>query len=682
MSFRDPRDTVRRRRLAGAGLGLLAAAGLGVLGAAAARGQEAGEFLKAWVVDVPSDIFGCAGNAPCNLRYRMYHLLSGAPEINMGPGMDGIPSFRKRGAYESDMTATGNFPGAMGRYGMPFFVVWDGVISPGSPDHVGYYGAQSQMVNYSEQGDSSRANCSSYPGVGACFEPLSSITSSQTLQGGLSSIGGLAPIPVPRARSSGRGDLTVEWDQARGYAVADGAPLPLTGYRIYAYRGRNPTEGALRGAVVVGETGSIYQTRLTVPAEHPALAGAGEVTLAIKMLYVGNLESLFFSANSEPVKVGEGEEDDDEGEEEEDQDPADDASDEELAERGRDAGGDRTGGGATGGAQRLEVGAPPAGAETAAVGTGDQDADGIPDAADLCPGLADPEQADADGDGVGDACDPDADGDGVADDEDCDPSRPEAGRPARSVTGPLAVGIEPGALLSWPAGDGLDLVYRGRRGAGEPFQYNHACLLSGLSTGRADDPELPRPGEALYYVVTGDSGCGAALPGTTSDGVPRPGGEACLRAHLAGRPQDAGGVWSVRPLGGPGRTLYLELVLAPPPTARDLYAVAVEMVFDPARLEPAGLPRAGELLEEAVAPLRVDVQGSAPAGLVRITVSRTGVQGGVAAGRGPGTLLATRWEVKGAGPVQVSVRNVQALDSSFSPVSLPAPAAPFLVQVE
>lgn len=36
----------------------------------------------------------------------------------------------------------------------------------------------------------------------------------------------------------------------------------------------------------------------------------------------------------------------------------------------------------------------------------DEDGDGIPDAIDVCPYLADPQQLDSDGDGVGDACDP------------------------------------------------------------------------------------------------------------------------------------------------------------------------------------------------------------------------------------------------------------------------------------
>lgn len=56
----------------------------------------------------------------------------------------------------------------------------------------------------------------------------------------------------------------------------------------------------------------------------------------------------------------------------------------------------------------------------------DSDGDGIPDGADNCPGAENPDQADGDGNGVGDACDappsPDSDGDGVPDASDNCPS--------------------------------------------------------------------------------------------------------------------------------------------------------------------------------------------------------------------------------------------------------------------
>ncbi len=53
----------------------------------------------------------------------------------------------------------------------------------------------------------------------------------------------------------------------------------------------------------------------------------------------------------------------------------------------------------------------------------DGDGDGVPDATDNCPAVANPAQTDTDNDGIGDACDstpngPDDDGDGVADSRD------------------------------------------------------------------------------------------------------------------------------------------------------------------------------------------------------------------------------------------------------------------------
>ena len=51
----------------------------------------------------------------------------------------------------------------------------------------------------------------------------------------------------------------------------------------------------------------------------------------------------------------------------------------------------------------------------------DNDGDGVMGHVDNCPEVANPEQVDLDGDGLGDACDPDDDGDGVADADDVCP---------------------------------------------------------------------------------------------------------------------------------------------------------------------------------------------------------------------------------------------------------------------
>lgn len=54
-------------------------------------------------------------------------------------------------------------------------------------------------------------------------------------------------------------------------------------------------------------------------------------------------------------------------------------------------------------------------------GPSDSDGDGLPDDSDNCPDVSNPDQADFDGDGAGDACDPDDDGDGVDDVDDAFP---------------------------------------------------------------------------------------------------------------------------------------------------------------------------------------------------------------------------------------------------------------------
>lgn len=112
----------------------------------------------------------------------------------------------------------------------------------------------------------------------------------------------------------------------------------------------------------------------------------------------------------------------------------------------------------------------------------DADADGVPDLEDNCPAVPNDDQADLDGDGVGDACDDDSDNDGVSDIED---NCPTEVNPDQSDTD----------------GDGL----------------GDACDTDADNDGVSnDDDQCPgtSPGESVDT-----NGCSAAQLDSDSDGV-------------------------------------------------------------------------------------------------------------------------------------------------------------------
>ncbi|MFQ5766479.1 MAG: thrombospondin type 3 repeat-containing protein [Acidobacteriota bacterium] len=692
---------------------------LAILSPTVALGQV-GEILRATVHDVAGDPFQCGGGGACQLHYRIFHILGGTPEVNMGTGMDGRPKFRaRRGFYETHSTISGNFPRAYGRFDVPFFVVWDGVLNPGSPQHVGYYGAQSQIVHHGEVGNSNLLDCSRGGRSEACFEPLARSNAAQPLRNGIPAAGGLSPIPVPSVVSSRRGRIVVEWEQARGMTILDGAPPGILGYRLFVFRGREPSETALSGAVPVFETQSLGTTRAEVSSTHPALAGAGEVVFVLKLVYQGGLQSIYFSANSEPVDLQDGEGDGDEEEGTADDldgdgipDDQDNCPERENPDQ-RDTDGDGLGDACDPDADGEEK-EPPAPQETAApapstsstagvpAGSGgapvgeeagaglkgaqDPDGDGVTAAMDDCPGFYDPAQSDQDHDGVGDACDPDADGDGVADDEDCNAADPLAGEPPPSIDPILNLRPAAATLLTWKDGSApLYQIQRGHLPIHDPLHYSHTCFKAGLTRTWAQDLESPPLHGALYYLVNPESACGAALPGRASDGSFRPMGAACLEAALQavegsdqGRPQES---WGLEVSGGGGDLFQIDLVLRVSADLADLHAVSVEVVFDPGLVSPAGSPLAGPLLTEATARSLVELSAGNPGpGRLRLTLSRTSLEHGVPAGT-QGILVSTHWHALVRGQFPFRLEHARAFSSDQQPLPLHVPARLFHVLV-
>jgi hypothetical protein len=129
----------------------------------------------------------------------------------------------------------------------------------------------------------------------------------------------------------------------------------------------------------------------------------------------------------------------------------------------------------------------------------DADADGAPDARDNCPGAANPDQADPDGDGAGNPCDPDDDGDGVRDGEDSAPLDPnDKGALIALPSGTLDAGLH-----GWGWGDRayrtvLAATFQGDGG-------DRLLHLQGYDVDSADELSLWLNGKRLGWLTPGDN---------------------------------------------------------------------------------------------------------------------------------------------------------------------------------
>ncbi len=128
------------------------------------------------------------------------------------------------------------------------------------------------------------------------------------------------------------------------------------------------------------------------------------------------------------------------------------------------------------------------------VGSGsctDSDGDGVPDSSDNCPTVYNPDQADFDHDGMGDACDPDDDNDGLLDvnepagcqfNPDCDGDKVSDGNLDPDGAGPIVAG--PDNCISVPNGPAQ---------AGIPGVGNQTDT-DGDGLGDACDPDIDNDG--------------------------------------------------------------------------------------------------------------------------------------------------------------------------------------------
>jgi hypothetical protein len=91
------------------------------------------------------------------------------------------------------------------------------------------------------------------------------------------------------------------------------------------------------------------------------------------------------------------------------------------------------------------------------------------------------------------------------------------------------------STITWTDPPGSYNVYRGSKGAGSPWAYNHACQSTNVIGNSTVDVTIPAPGQLFYYLVSRADTCNESSLGNNSAGTPRPNTSPC------GVPPDADG---------------------------------------------------------------------------------------------------------------------------------------------
>ncbi|PYQ54058.1 MAG: hypothetical protein DMF78_07550 [Acidobacteria bacterium] len=139
-----------------------------------------------------------------------------------------------------------------------------------------------------------------------------------------------------------------------------------------------------------------------------------------------------------------------------------------------------------------DLGGPLGGGVVFRIDLADADGDGVPDAADNCPLVSNPDQLDTDGDGVGDACDPDDDNDGVPDVSDNCPLVPN---PAQTDTNGNGIGdvCDPNTAesMSIDVGPGTTVTTDAEGDGATPSDPVETFVTNPINGGTVNIAEMP-----------------------------------------------------------------------------------------------------------------------------------------------------------------------------------------------